>query len=166
MTQALGPPVIFLLYGIFSPGEELEPVPEPSPVWLPRAPARSRALALLQSTGAWVGCPLCAPLSPFLSQPCNRFSPLPTAGILSASAGNCVARLWWAGKDIFIGKQVPSLSAMPAGSQIQGLCLSTLLTPGYVSPGTLARNPCPSEEDDGNCPLRPARLPGCPHLGT
>lgn len=36
MTHTCGQPVIFLLYGISSPGEEAEPLAEPLPVWLPR----------------------------------------------------------------------------------------------------------------------------------
>lgn len=84
----------------------------------------------------------------------------PKRGILSALVGNCVARLWWVRKQIFIGKQVSSQPAMPAGSQLQGLRLSTWLAPGHMSPSALARNPCPSKEDEGRCLLRPAHPPG------
>lgn len=39
-------------------------------------------------------------------------------------------------------------------------CLSTWLAPGCMSPGALARSPCPSEDDEGCCLLRPVCPPG------
>lgn len=67
--------------------------------------------------------------------------------------------LWWARKKIIIGKQVPSQSAMPAGSQLQGPCLQ-LAGSRHMSPRALAWSPCPGEDDEGCCLLRPARTPG------
>jgi len=123
---------------------------------------QGKPLPCSQPVGAWGGmsswqCPL-LPLLPAVQPLSLPF--LLRAGVLSALEGNCVARLWWARKEICIGKQVPSQSAMPAGSQLQALCLSTWLAPGHVSPSALARSPCPGEEDEGHWLLSPAHPPG------
>lgn len=86
VIHTCGWPVIFLIYGISSPGQEPEPLPEPSPVWLRRlAPGPCMAgrasqkntvsphpaVSLWQNVLSVVPCPL-----PYLGH-VTTFSPLP-----------------------------------------------------------------------------------------
>lgn len=125
VTHTCGQPVIFLLYGISSPGEKTERLPEPSPVWLPRlvqgsfmvvrspqdpvaSPCPAVSLQVLR-----IGCPLSGALPSFLPQQPPSLSLLkpsllfPRAGgKVALVVGSFIAKLWWAREESSVNKQV------------------------------------------------------------
>lgn len=163
-------------------GKELEPLLEPLPVWVPRleqgpcmagrVPLRnhSKPLPCSQSVGAWGRMsfqwyPL-LPLIPAM-QPLSLPFLKPKSSCPPCFGGKSHYEAL-VGEDGDFYWQTSTISICHACRiQLQGLCLSTWLAPGCMSPSALARSPCPGEEDMGPPPVK-ASLPSwhCPQLGA
>lgn len=138
------PPVIFLFYGISSPGEEAEPLAEPLPVWLPRCGKEGTLTpsSVLDPWASGVGYPQWCPLLPPYPGHAATFSPLSQSGRLFQAPSSLAldtSRDW---------PHKSHLSACHASRlPVPGALSLTWLTPG-VSQSALASSPCPSEEDE------------------
>lgn len=131
-------------------------------VWQGGHPGKLQQASALQSVRGCLGWDVVLVVSSPPSYPSHAttFSPLPEEQVFSL--------LWWENELQGFGQQgrrfllankshltLPCLQAPSSRS-----CLSTWLAPGRVSPGALARSPCPSEDDEGCCLMRPVCLPG------